>query len=152
VGSELPKLRAFRKNYYYVAIPHGGLGTRKSSKKRLVVAGSVVVTIPPSGLRTGSTAPDWFENFLFPSHAVGLELLPLFLPSLAISGLHPTQWARKLINVRFTLSSDSVPFPIAIPHSGLKTSPKKLENQNFNPLKIETAHREGTLTHIQLPS
>jgi hypothetical protein len=29
---------------------------------------------------------------------------------------------------------------------------KKLENQNFLPLKIETAHREGTLTHIQLPS
>jgi hypothetical protein len=30
--------------------------------------------------------------------------------------------------------------------------PKKLENQSFNPLKIETAYREGTLTHIQLPS
>jgi len=30
--------------------------------------------------------------------------------------------------------------------------PKKLENQNFFPLKIETAHREGTLTYIQLPS
>jgi hypothetical protein len=30
-------------------------------------------------------------------------------------------------------------------------SPKKLENQNLNPLKIETAHREGTLKHIQLP-
>jgi hypothetical protein len=30
--------------------------------------------------------------------------------------------------------------------------PKKLENQNLNPLKIETAHREGALTHIQLPS
>jgi hypothetical protein len=30
--------------------------------------------------------------------------------------------------------------------------PKKLENQNLNPLKIETAHREGTLTRIQLPS
>jgi hypothetical protein len=30
--------------------------------------------------------------------------------------------------------------------------PKKLENQNLNPLKIETAHREGTLTHLQLPS
>jgi hypothetical protein len=29
--------------------------------------------------------------------------------------------------------------------------PKKLENQSFNPLKIETAHREDTLTHIQLP-
>jgi hypothetical protein len=31
-------------------------------------------------------------------------------------------------------------------------SPKKPENQNFLPLKIETAHQEGTLTHIQLPS
>jgi hypothetical protein len=30
--------------------------------------------------------------------------------------------------------------------------PKKLENPSLNPLKIETAHREGTLTHIQLPS
>jgi len=30
--------------------------------------------------------------------------------------------------------------------------PKKLESQNFFPLKIETAHRDGTLTHIQLPS
>jgi hypothetical protein len=30
--------------------------------------------------------------------------------------------------------------------------PEKLENQSLNPLKIETAHREGTLTHIQLPS
>jgi hypothetical protein len=30
--------------------------------------------------------------------------------------------------------------------------PKKLESQNFLPLKIETAHREDTLTHIQLPS
>jgi len=31
-------------------------------------------------------------------------------------------------------------------------SPKKLENQSFNPLKIETAHQKDTLTHIQLPS
>jgi hypothetical protein len=30
--------------------------------------------------------------------------------------------------------------------------PKKLESQNFLPIKIQTAHREGTLTHIQLPS
>jgi hypothetical protein len=30
--------------------------------------------------------------------------------------------------------------------------PKKLENQSFNSLKIEIAHREGTLNHIQLPS
>ena len=30
--------------------------------------------------------------------------------------------------------------------------PEKLENQNLNPLKIEIAHREGTLNHIQLPS
>jgi len=29
---------------------------------------------------------------------------------------------------------------------------QKLESQNFLPLKIETAHRKGTLTHIQLPS
>jgi hypothetical protein len=29
---------------------------------------------------------------------------------------------------------------------------KRLENQNLNPLKIETVHREDTLTHIQLPS
>jgi hypothetical protein len=29
---------------------------------------------------------------------------------------------------------------------------QKLENQNFLPLKVETAHREGTLNHIQLPS
>jgi hypothetical protein len=34
----------------------------------------------------------------------------------------------------------------------VRLPPKKLENQNLNPLKIETAHREGTLTHIQLPS
>jgi hypothetical protein len=34
----------------------------------------------------------------------------------------------------------------------VRLPPKKLENQSFNPLKIETAHREGTLTHIQLPS
>jgi len=37
-------------------------------------------------------------------------------------------------------------------HPVLKTSPKKPESQNFLPLKIKTAHREGTLTHIQLPS
>jgi hypothetical protein len=37
----------------------------------------------------------------------------------------------------------------SIPHGGLRTLlPKKLKNQSFNPLKIETAHREGTLTHI----
>jgi hypothetical protein len=29
---------------------------------------------------------------------------------------------------------------------------KKLENQSLNPLKIETAYREDTLTRIQLPS
>jgi hypothetical protein len=34
----------------------------------------------------------------------------------------------------------------------VRLSPKKLENQSLNPIKIETAHREGTLTHIQLPS
>jgi len=34
---------------------------------------------------------------------------------------------------------------------GLKHLSKKLENQNLNPLKIEIAHREDTLTHIQLP-
>jgi len=34
----------------------------------------------------------------------------------------------------------------------VRLPPKKLENQNFLPLKIETVHREGTLTHIQLPS
>jgi hypothetical protein len=67
--------------------------------------------------------------------------------------------------------------PVSIPHGGLRTwdkqeletiaklevqSPshtvglnrlsKKLENQNLNPLKLKTAHREGILTHIQLPS
>jgi hypothetical protein len=30
--------------------------------------------------------------------------------------------------------------------------PKKLENQIFFPLKIETAHQKDTLTYIQLPS
>jgi hypothetical protein len=30
--------------------------------------------------------------------------------------------------------------------------PEKLENQSLNPLKTKTAHWEGTLTHIQLPS
>jgi hypothetical protein len=34
----------------------------------------------------------------------------------------------------------------------VRLSPKKLENQNLLPLKIETAHREDTLKHIQLPS
>jgi len=34
----------------------------------------------------------------------------------------------------------------------VRLSPKKLENQNLNPLKIKTAHRKGALTHIQLPS
>jgi len=34
----------------------------------------------------------------------------------------------------------------------VRLSPKKLENQNFLPLKIETAHQEDALTHIQLPS
>jgi len=34
----------------------------------------------------------------------------------------------------------------------VRLSPKKLENQNFFPLKIETAHQKDTLTHIQLPS
>jgi len=33
----------------------------------------------------------------------------------------------------------------------VRLSPKNLENPSLNPLKIETAHREGTLTHIQLP-
>jgi hypothetical protein len=30
--------------------------------------------------------------------------------------------------------------------------PKKPENQSLDPFKIETAHREDTPTHIQLPS
>jgi len=30
--------------------------------------------------------------------------------------------------------------------------PEKPENQSLNPLKIETDHQKGTLTHIQLPS
>jgi len=30
--------------------------------------------------------------------------------------------------------------------------PKKLESQNLNPIKIEAAHQQDTLTHIQLPS
>jgi len=34
----------------------------------------------------------------------------------------------------------------------VRLSPKKLENQNFFPLKIETAHQKDTLTRIQLPS
>jgi len=34
----------------------------------------------------------------------------------------------------------------------LRLSLQKLENQNFFPLKIETAHKQDTLTHIQLPS
>jgi len=34
----------------------------------------------------------------------------------------------------------------------VRLSPKKLENQSLNPLKIETAHQKDTLTHIQLPS
>ena len=34
----------------------------------------------------------------------------------------------------------------------VRLPPKKPKNQSFNPLKIETTHREGTLTHIQLPS
>ena len=34
----------------------------------------------------------------------------------------------------------------------VRLPPKKFENQNLNPLKIETAHQEDTLTHIQLPS
>jgi len=34
----------------------------------------------------------------------------------------------------------------------VKLPPQKLESQNLLPIKIETAHREGTLTHIQLPS
>jgi hypothetical protein len=29
---------------------------------------------------------------------------------------------------------------------------QKLENQNLDPIKIETACQEDTLTHIQLPS
>jgi hypothetical protein len=42
----------------------------------------------------------------------------------------------------------------ALHHYGftVRLLPKKLESQNFIPLKIETAHREGALTHIQLPS
>jgi hypothetical protein len=35
---------------------------------------------------------------------------------------------------------------------GLNHLSKNLENPSLNPLKIKTAHREGTLTHIQLPS
>jgi len=34
----------------------------------------------------------------------------------------------------------------------VRLPPKKLENKNFLPLKIKTAHRKGTLKHIQLPS
>jgi len=34
----------------------------------------------------------------------------------------------------------------------VRLPPKKPKNQSINPLKIETAHREDTLTHIQLPS
>jgi hypothetical protein len=34
----------------------------------------------------------------------------------------------------------------------VRLPPKKLENQSLNSLKIETAHREGKLNHIQLPS
>jgi len=62
-----------------------------------------------------------------PSHAVGLERLVVFQIGirLAKSPSHPV---------------------------GLKHLPKNPENQSLNPLKIKTAHREGTLTHIQLPS
>jgi hypothetical protein len=33
----------------------------------------------------------------------------------------------------------------------VRLPPKNSENQSLNPLKIKTAHREDTLTHIQLP-
>ena len=39
-------------------------------------------------------------------------------PAAAV-GLHPTQWAKKLISVRSSRFLDSVSFPITIPHSGL---------------------------------
>jgi hypothetical protein len=34
----------------------------------------------------------------------------------------------------------------------VRLSLQKLENPSLNPLKIETAQREDTLNHIQLPS
>ncbi len=56
-----------------------------------------------------------------------------------------------------------LPMPSAVDHNygitalhnygfTVRLLPKKLENQNFLTLKIETAHRKDTLTHIQLPS
>jgi len=60
-----------------------------------------------------------------PSHAMGLEPIP---PLPAPAG--------PLVSPSHTVGSES----------------KKLENQKLNPLKTKTAHREGTLTHIQLPS
>jgi len=56
------------------------------------------------------------------------------------------------LELRVKLATLFVWYFVTIPHGGVKTSPKKPENQNFLPIKIETAHREGTLTHIQLPS
>jgi len=76
--------------------------------------------LPSHAVGLEHTVIDWrlANRIESPSHTVGLELAHL---------LHHTRLHRK----------------VAIPHSGLKTSPKKLESQNLNPLKIETAHREA---------
>jgi hypothetical protein len=87
-----------------------------------------------------------------PSHTVGLEQInELILSCVYIeleSPSHPVGSERFCYRCSFVWFD----YLVAIPPSGLKTSPKKLENPSLNILKTKTAHREGTLTHIQLPS
>ena len=91
-----------------------------------------------------------FEH-LSPSHALGLEPAkfdePIYFDLETESPSHTVG-----LELSLSLSDGDYRLVVSIPYGRLKTSPKKLENQSLNPLKIETAHREGTLTHIQLPS
>jgi len=73
-----------------------------------------VITLLPSSNNGG---------WVLLSHAVGLEQKRklCFYFRMLRNSHHPTQWAKKLISVRFNRSPDSVPFPVTIPHGGLRT-------------------------------
>ena len=76
------------------------------------------VAIPHSGLRTKFWVYEGSKKFAVPSHTVGSK--------------HP-----EMVRITYKL--------VKSPSHTVGSEP---ENPNLNPLKIETAHRKGTLTHI----
>ncbi len=156
--------------------PSHAVGLEQKSMDRYGWMSEVFVVIPHSGLGTRSVREFLRLNWKSPSHTVGLERKTWYTSATVLHCRHPTRWAWNIKTQRIHIPTHPSPiwespshtvglelckdlwyyncfqWRVTIPHSGFKTPPKKHESQNFFPLKIETAHREGTLTHIQLPS